>query len=112
MFFTKVSSEIRIIRVDVLSSICLTNLTNEMVSPAVYEEFLLVKISTFTEIANWMIFPSVRDEMRPRIKVSLAGEDVGVPKTELTVVEVVFSPHVSVQLGKCLERCFVRVPNS
>ena len=60
---SKMFPQIRIIREDILKSIRLTDVTKEMFSPAVFEEFLLLKIPTATKFAFRMISPSMRGEI-------------------------------------------------
>ena len=75
-----------------------------MFSPAVLEELLLLKVSTATEFALRMISPSVRGEVWAGVKFPLCREEVRVVQAELAVVETVVPPHVSLQLGECLEQ--------
>ena len=63
MILAKMFSQIGIVREDILKSIRLTNVAKEMFSPAVFEKFLLLKISGATKFALWVISPSVRGEI-------------------------------------------------
>ena len=59
MILSKMFPQIGIFREDILKSIGLTNVAEEMIPPAVFEEFLLLKISGATKLALRMVSPPV-----------------------------------------------------
>ena len=63
MILSKMFPQIRIFRKDILESIRLTNVAKEMFSPAVFEKFLLLKISAAAKFALRMVSPPVRGEL-------------------------------------------------
>ena len=63
MILSKMFPQIRIFREGILKSLRLTDVTKEVFSPAVLEEFLLTKIPTATEFAFRVISSSVRGEI-------------------------------------------------
>ena len=91
----EVSPQVRILSIEVLHAILLTDLTEEMFSPAVLVEFFLVVMSSSTESALWVFLPSVGGEASPTVECLLSSEEVKIIVAEVAVVLSVFSPHVS-----------------
>ena len=63
VILAKMFPQIGIFREDILKSIRLANVAEEMIPPAVFEEFLLLKISGATKFALRMVSPPVGGEV-------------------------------------------------
>ena len=108
----KMSPQIGIVGVEGLETISIAEVTKVVIFPQVFVQLFVVKISVVTVLANGVTLKTgvalitlspVPDQKFPAVCFSLVCEVVQVLDTKLTIVSLMFSSYVLVQLTKGLE---------
>lgn len=112
MISRKMSPQIGIVGVEGLETISIAEVTKVVIFPQVFVQLFVVKISVVTVLANGVTLKTgvalitlspVPDQKFPAVCFSLVCEVVQVLDTKLTIVSLMFSSYVLVQLTKGLE---------
>ena len=103
--FDEVLAQIRIVVEKILHTVCVTKVAEVMLLSEMFEQLLIIKEARVTELTERVTLhggvvrvplPSVLHQLLPSVELPLVAVQTEVGHTQLTVVELVISPHVFV----------------